>query len=185
MKKIIILLIAIGATLFMVACKEKKTSEDVAEDINKDRFEKKSDRMDADFVTEAMANSYDEVRLAEPAVEKATQSEVKNLAIEIRDEHNTMIKELKSLASEKSFSYPDSGSASISKTINDLSKEKGLEYDRKWLKEMEDLHQKDVRKYEDAAKNCSDSSLRNWAGLKLVKLRDHLDLIRKNKDAIK
>lgn len=185
MKKTLILLVGLGLTLFIGACEQKKSSKDVAEEVNEDRLEKKSDRNDAEFVTDAMGNSYDGVKMADDAIVKATNPQVISLATDIRDEHKNIITELKATASVLSYSVPDSGSSATARTVKNLSDEKGLDYDRKWLKEMEDLHEKEARKYDDAAKNCSDSTLRNWAGIKLVKIREHLDMIKKSRDNVK
>lgn len=185
MKQTTMLLAFVASLALLNSCQDKINDKEIADEKNEEKFENKEDRKDADFVVDAIASSNDEVGLADDAIRKATSTDVKKLATQIKDEHSVLENELRSMANTRSITVPDSSASNMYKTLEDLSDEKGIDYDKKWLKEMEDMHEKCARKYDDAAKDSSDSSIKAWAGNILVKIRGHLDLIKSTRDKIK
>jgi len=100
-------------------------------------------------------------------------------------DHSKANDELKALAHKLSITLPDSISSDESKTRDDLAKKSGADFDKAYVQDMVDDHKKDVKAFEDAAKNCKDSDLKAFANKTLPTLKMHLQVIEKIKKGMK
>ncbi len=193
MKKSSILRSSIAGLFFsaclLTACNtdEKKTEEskEVAEEVNDDKFNTRASEKDAQFVVDATSASFDEIRIADVALAKSKNAEVKKIAQQLKDEHSAMITELNSVAGKSSITVPAVASDDASKTATRLMDTDLKDFDKNWLEKVEDMHEASVKKYEDASNNATDSSIKSWASTTLIKIRSHLDMINKTQDMMK
>jgi putative membrane protein len=100
-------------------------------------------------------------------------------------DHSKANDELKALAHKLNITLPDSISSDESKTRDDLAKKSGADFDKDYVNDMVDDHKKDVKAFEDAAKNCKDSDLKAFANKTLPTLKMHLEAIEKIKKGMK
>ena len=170
------------STLILTFCNsEVKESKDVAKEGNMQKLEEK----DARFLVDATLNGYDQIKLADVAIKSTTNGAIKKIAEELKDEHSAMITELNSMASNKSVTIANTASEEANATAIDLKASSPGNFDKDWLKKIEDLHKGTVKTYEDASNESVDATIKSWASVTLIKIRGHLDRIKKLEDNIK
>src|ERR1041385_4636315 len=188
------------AAMSLGACQSHKDSKEAADSANKakdtmstgvsDSAKKatpaiKVEESDAKFAVEAANGGMSEVVLGKLAAEKATNKKVKDFGNMMVTDHSKANDELKALAHKLSITLPDSISSDESKTRDDLAKKSGADFDKAYVQDMVDDHKKDVKAFEDAAKNCKDSDLKAFAVKTLPTLKMHLETIEKIKKEMK
>jgi putative membrane protein len=188
-----ILLIAFPVLLLaLFSCEPKKTNDDanndkdakeIAEDKNDDKFDEKDSKENADFVVDAVASSLDEIRLADLAETRATSKDVKELAGYLKTQHTALLNQLKSYAEAKVISIPTAETEKADNKAEDLTE--GKDFDKKWCAQMKDMHEKSIKKFEDASTSLSDAELKNLASNALPTLRTHYDRITACHDKLK
>jgi len=194
-----ILAFALGA-FSLGACQSHKDSKGAADSANEAKDTSRSsvsdtakaatpaikvDESDAKFAVEAANGGMSEVALGKLASEKATNKEVKDFGNMMVTDHSKANDELRTLAHKLNITLPDSISSDESKTRDDLAKKSGADFDKAYVKDMVDDHKKDVKAFEDAAKNCKDSDLKAFANKTLPTLKMHLEAIEKIKKEMK
>lgn len=173
----------IVASLLLAACNESRRGNDsnlnedrneAAQESNTDKFAGKKKR-DADFVYEVVGSNYGEIKLAELANQRSRTPEVKDIAQKLQEEHTSSLNELKTLAQAKAISVPVEETDASKRKLEDLAEESGSEFDRAWVKEMIDMHEKSVKKFEDRLDDTEDAELRAYIDKTLPVLRKHLE----------
>ena len=190
MKKNIVIkfsLLVVMAAFAFTACNNDKPNEskEVAENINDQQLEGKSAEKDAQFLVDAVSNSYDEILVAEAAIAKSANAGIKTLAKQIKDEHTALLNELKTVAGSKAVTIPTGASEDAMKETAALNEKKAVDFDKAWLEEVEDIHENSVRKYESAANDATDMAIKNWASTNLAKIKGHLDMINNMQETVK
>lgn len=182
-KSILFILIP-ALTLSIFSCKPKSSeadrndtinSKEVAEDRNDDKFNEKETEKDAQFVVDAVAANYAEIRLAETAEKYATDKEVKELAAMLKTQHTKLLDDLKKYATSKVISIPTEETNKDENKAEDLKEKK--DFDKKWCAEMKDMHEKTIKKFEDESNDAYDPELKNLAATALPEIRKHYDKI--------
>jgi putative membrane protein len=62
------------------------------------------------------------------------------------------------------------------KDLDDYQKLSGADFDKKYVDAMVKDHKKDVKEFDDAAKNAKNPELKSWAGEVAPKLHNHLQM---------
>jgi putative membrane protein len=70
-------------------------------------------------------------------------------------------------------------------TSDKLSKASGKDFDKKYMDNMVDDHEKDVKEFEKASKNAKDADVKAWATNTLPTLQDHLKMAKDTKSKLK
>ena len=134
---------------------------------------------DMKFVKNAATGGEMEVALGKLAAGKATSDDVKKFGQQMVDDHSKANDELKDLAKTKSVDLKDAQDKAIKmeqKAEAKLSKKEGGAFDKAYMDDMVKDHEKDVKEFEDASKNCDDADLKSWAGKTLPTLQHHLEM---------
>ena len=194
-----ILAFALGA-LSLGACQSHKDSKDAADSANKVKDTMRSgvsdsgkavtppikvEENDAKFAVEAANGGMAEVVFGKLAEEKSNNVKVKDFGKMMVTDHSKVNDELKALAKKLNITLPDSIASDESKTRDDLAKKSGADFDKAYVQDMVDDHKKDIKAFEDAAKNCKDSDLKAFATKTLPTLKMHLEAIEKVKRHLK
>jgi putative membrane protein len=58
---------------------------------------------------------------------------------------------------------------------------KGAEWDKEWIDDMVEMHEKDVKKFEEAQNDVADPELKTMVSEALPVLRSHLDMTKQIK----
>jgi putative membrane protein len=140
---------------------------------------------DEDFVREAASGGFMELELARLAQQNAQSQRVKNFAAIIVREHTRANEELRTIASNKNITFPAAMEDSDNSKINDLQEERGVDFDRKFMDQMVDDHEKNVEKFKKQAEDGSDPELKAFATKILPVLIAHQDSARIIKDALR
>lgn len=178
----------------MVACNEARRdnvandnedSKEVAEEANEEKFEDNDAEKDADFVANAVAEDYGEIKFAQLATQRSTNAEVKNIANMLITDHTKTLNELKSLAQSKAITLPVEEDDEAARKTERFSDEAGKDFDKKWCKEMIDRHQETINKFEKRLDKTEDADLKAWVNKTLPHLRMHLEKLNACHDKIK
>jgi putative membrane protein len=146
---------------------------DAARDINSQtRANNKLAWGDRRFVTKAADSGQMEVHLAQLAVQRASNAEVRSYAQKLVDDHTMVNSELTTLAMQKSLTLDKDDSKD--RIYNRLSKKSGAEFDQEFVEHMIDEHEKDVKLFDKASTDAKDSELRAFASKHVGHLREHL-----------
>src|SRR5688572_12886964 len=123
------------ASLFAIySCNEARREQDqdtneVAEESNDEKFEDNDMEKDADFVAEAVASNYAEIKLAQLAQERSSNPEVKAVAKLLETEHTKTLNELKTLAQTKAITVPMAEEDEAKNDMQRLRDESGEDFD--------------------------------------------------------
>ncbi|MDM1295819.1 DUF4142 domain-containing protein [Sphingobacterium sp. N143] len=130
---------------------------------------------DAEFVTEAANGGMAEVELGQLAQQKAQNGEVKAFAEMMIKDHTKANEELKALADSKNITLPAAVASEQQQVKDKLTSKPASEFDKAYIADMVEDHEKDVKLFEDASKNLKDPDLKAFVDKTLPTLRNHLD----------
>jgi len=132
---------------------------------------------DTRFVDEQLAGGRAEVSLGELAQQRATHPDVKSFAAMMVRDHTSAGTELKQIAARTHTSAgKEADHDNHANDVRDeLMKLSGNDFDQKYISEMVDDHEKDVKEVEDKAEHADNPDVRAWAAKTLPTLRAHLE----------
>lgn len=133
---------------------------------------------DLDFINQAAPGNMVEVELGRLATKQATSSEVKKFAEQMIIDHTKAGEELKQVAQGKKVMLPPNLMPKHKETMEKLTKLKGAEFDREYVKAMVEDHEKDVAAFDNIAKTGVDADVKAFAAKTLPTLQMHLQMIR-------
>lgn len=140
---------------------------------------------DRKFAEEAAQGGMAEVEAGKMAQTQATAAPVKAFAEQMVADHTKANDQLKQLATTKGIMLPTKTDRSHSRSLEKLSKEKGAEFDREYMKMMVSDHKKTVSLFEKEAKNGKDPELKNFASTLLPDLQKHLKMAQSTEEELK
>lgn len=161
-----------------IGCQDEtkpEESKEVAEDKNEAKFKTDSSENQAEFVVDAASGNYAEIRLAQLAEQKSTDKEIQDLAKMLQADHTAALDDLKTLATSKSITIPTEEPNKTKEQIKDLSDDKPADFDKAWVKELMDKHEKTINTYEKALGELKDEDIKAWINKVLPKIRTHHD----------
>jgi putative membrane protein len=134
--------------------------------------------VDQDFVTTAASAGMAEVETGKLALERASREDVKRFAQKMVDDHGKANRELLALAKQKNIPVSERMNAEHQAAVDKLSKLKGAEFDKAYIKIQVDEHVKAVELFEGESKNGNDADLKGFASKTLPTLQEHLKMAR-------
>lgn len=141
--------------------------------------------IDQEFMEEAAFGGLMEVELGRYAQQAAQNPRVKNFAAMMVKDHSKANDELKALAAQKNIVLPTTLDDKHMDKINDLKEKRGAEFDKDYIKEMVDDHEKDVDKFKRHAENGNDSDIKAFAAKTLPILLMHQDSAKRIHEMLK
>ena len=137
------------------------------------------------FVINAARGGMTEVRLGEIAKQKASNQTVRDFGQRMVAEHSKANDELKQIVSNKGAVVPAELSHHENSEIDKFDKLTGRDFDKEYAEYMVKDHKKDLKEFQDAAKDCSDPDLRAFAQKTATMIEDHLRLAKEMESAVK
>jgi putative membrane protein len=134
---------------------------------------------DSEFMTKAASGGMLEVELGKVVVQRATTPAAKEFAQQMVTDHTKANDELKALAAKKNFKLPASLGEDQKKVYDEVLTEKGAKLDQKYVSEMVDDHEEDVKEFQEASTKSSDPAVKAFAAKTLPVLQMHLTMIKK------
>jgi putative membrane protein len=136
------------------------------------------------FMNDAAKGGMTEVEVSKLAKDRAMNPRVKNFAEMMVRDHSAANDELKTIARQKNVMLPtDLGNKQDD--VNDLSKKKGADFDKAYMKMMVKDHKDVVDEFEKCAQNGTDPDVKTFASQKLPTLRMHLDSAKAIENSLK
>jgi putative membrane protein len=168
------------ALVGLLSCNENRKNEndnskETAEKANDEKFKSNEANKDADFVAQAVGESYAEIKLAKLAEQRSASREVKEIARMVEKDHEKSLNELKTLAQHKAISLPVEENDQDKNDIEKFQDESGKDFDKKWCKEMIDAHEDAISKFENRMEKTEDADVKALANKTLPHLRTHLE----------
>lgn len=132
------------------------------------------DSKSQEFASEAATAGMMEVDLGKLAGTSAENARVKEYGAMMVKDHEAAGSELTAIVNRKNFT-PKLDHEKHMKMKEDLSKKKGADFDKAYMKMMTEDHKKVISKFEDAAKNSTDADIKAFAEKTLPVLKAHHD----------
>jgi putative membrane protein len=143
------------------------------------------DPADKDFVMKAAQAGIAEVMVGQMASTKGTSPDVKNFGNRMVSDHGKANDELKQLAQNKGLALPSDTDPEHKSAADKLSAANGKDFDKQYMSNMVDDHEKAVKDFEKASKDAKDPDLKAWASKTLPTLQDHLKMAKDTKAKLK
>jgi putative membrane protein len=187
MKSLTILKSVVLATLIFSACQPAKKQEDSSETAkaqNDEIFDDRDDEKDADFIVNAVAANLAEINLAQLALNKSTDMEVKKMATMLETDHTKVLRSLTGYANSNGISVPTTETDEAMKDKNDLAEMNGKDFDLKWCKQLQKNHKNSIRKFESRVNKTEDVVLKELLSSTLPGLKGHLEMLQQHEERI-
>ena len=128
---------------------------------------------DRKFILDAAQSGLHEVKMGMLGVEHGTNNDVRVYAQRILDDHTLSNTEVLSLARRKGITFPDA--TKTDDPAERLSRLTGIEFDREFIREEIEDHQKNLGVFEKEDRSATDSDIQGFAHSALPKMHEHLD----------
>jgi putative membrane protein len=131
---------------------------------------------DKEFVMKAAMGGMAEVAMGSDAATKGVNADVKQFGQTMATDHGKANEELKTLAAQKGVSLPMDIGKEHQEVIDKLAKKSGKDFDKAYMGDMVEDHEKDIKEFEKASKDAADPDVKAWATKTLPTLKHHLEL---------
>lgn len=140
-------------------------------------------RADQEFVRKHLAMGQHEIALGQLAQQKGTHPEVKRFGEMMVEDHRMAGQELKQILSQTTTGTAGDAEDRAAtadaddhrEMMEELRKLSGTEFDKKYIDQMVDDHQKAINDVEDKAENSKNPEVKQWASKTLPKMQQHLE----------
>ena len=140
---------------------------------------------DYKFITQTARGGISEVELGELARVKGVNTSVRNFGERMVTDHTKANNELKQLAASKQAALPVELSRKERSDMDHLQKATGKDFDKAYASDMVKDHKKDLKEFQDAAKDLDDPDLRAFAQKMVPTLEEHLRMARDMEELVK
>ena len=191
MKKIISICLVLASGFYFHACNspENRDAVDNAEEMNEQKEDagamSENTAEDSDFMVKAANAGLAEVEMGNVAQQNAADQQVKDFASKMVRDHTQANTELKTIATTKNVTVPETSDDHHKKMLTDLSGKTGLDFDKEYMRMMVEDHDDAVGMFERAAENANDPDVRAFAAKTLPVLRQHQEEAKNIHEAIK
>lgn len=134
---------------------------------------------DADFVKTAASLNKEEIELGEIGQVKGTDPDVKMFAKHLVIDHSKSLNELRDAAKPSNIPVPDEMLPKHKEAVAKFKSYTGSNFDQDFIKHMVEGHEKAVKLFTKASKECKDEQLKGYAEKTLPGLKEHLDKAKK------
>jgi len=129
------------------------------------------------FLSDAAEGGMTEVELGKLAQQKSKNPDIKKFGQMLVEDHSKANAEVKTLAGKKNINLP-TGMGSHQSTFDKLKGLNGDDFDKEFVEDMVDDHEKDVSTFQKESQNSSDPDVKAFAAKTLPVLQKHLDTIK-------
>jgi len=194
MKKIFYLLAISGSAFVLQSCGDSaKRSTDISDTsiiandstFSTDTASRTLADRDTSFANKAAVGGMAEVAFGKMAMEKATNSMVKDFAAMMVKDHGKANDELKAIAAGKNITLPVALDGIHLKKQQELEAKSGIAFDKAYVMDMVEGHEKTLALMEDGSRNCKDAELKAFAANAGPVVKHHLEMIRKIQSDLK
>ena len=130
---------------------------------------------DVEFASAVTNNALNKVNTGKMALEKSTNSRVKNFATMLVNDHTKLGDELSQIAKDKKITLPPLSGMAEMRQADRLAMKQGNDFDKAFLDAMILDEKKALDICSNGTKTCKDASLKAFAIKTLPVLKAHLD----------
>jgi putative membrane protein len=141
------------------------------------RDQKSTAHQDTKFLEEANQGNVDEIELAQLALKKSNNDDVKNFAQRMIHDHNMLIENMKPFANEAGIKVPEHPSAATEAEKLKLDLLSGEAFDKAYIKAMVEDHRKDLQAFRNEAKTTGYPAFKTAVEQAQQTVREHLEMI--------
>lgn len=179
---LLVQMLLVCALLLSISCSTKTAdTKEVAEESNEGKFETKGGEQDAQFVVDAVSDSYALIELAKLATESGNDETIAK-ATDILASHRKVLKGLHVYAAKEVITIPTPGPENLRDVQKDLYNEKKA-FDRKWCDEMLNENEKLIKTFEEYGEK-TEGELKAVIAESLPTLRSQQDKLQDYQDAV-
>ncbi|HVS73559.1 MAG TPA: DUF4142 domain-containing protein [Phycisphaerae bacterium] len=131
---------------------------------------------DQRFFDQAGAGGMYEVEAGQLALQKSSDTQVRNIAQRMVTDHTKANDELMSLARSEGVALNAAPTADQQQMLKQLQGMQGSDFDREYLRQQKTAHEQTIALFQGATQNTS-QPVRMWASKTLPTLREHLAMI--------
>jgi putative membrane protein len=131
---------------------------------------------DKQFIDEAGSGGMLEVRLGQYASQNASSDDVKKFAEHMVGDHGKANDQLKTVATQTPIEIPKALSDEDQKVLDRLEKLTGTEFDKAYIAQMVEDHEKDIAAFQKESSDGSKISVKGFAEKTLPTLKHHLEM---------
>ncbi len=128
---------------------------------------------DSSFLAEALSGGIMEVKLGELAIKKSKQESTQELGKMMVQDHSKANEEIRMLLKQRNLTIKDSLTKEHKSKIKEFEGIKAAEFDKKYIREMQTDHRKDISKFEAHLNKTANSSLKDFVNRTLPVLKKH------------
>jgi putative membrane protein len=128
------------------------------------------------FVHEATRSGIAEVKLGKMATEQAASTELKEFGQQMVTDHTQANDKLKAIAQDKDMDVPTEMDEQHQQVAENLAKLQGADFDRAYIRQMVEDHEKAVTLFSQQAQQGQDADLKAFAAQTLPTLQEHLNM---------
>lgn len=166
-------------------CRPKVREDDRRNNVKQDSdkfFGKGLSEGDADFIANAVAANYSEIKFARLALTKSSNPQVKRIATLLEKDHSKVLAGLIWFAHKRGIVIPAEESHDAKIKIISLNDRYYTEFDRRWCLELLDKHEMTVKQFEYMWEKTEDIELREWITSSLPGMMAHLEHLMEYQD---
>jgi putative membrane protein len=134
-------------------------------------------RQDTQFLEKANQGNVDEIELAQLALQRSNNDDVKNFAQRMIHDHNMLMENMKPFANEAGLQPPSHASAAAQAEKAKLGALSGEAFDKAYIKAMVQDHSKDLAEFRKEAKTTGYPAFKSAVEQGEQVVRDHLEMI--------
>jgi putative membrane protein len=139
----------------------------------------------AKFAKDAADGGMAEVQMGQLVAGKASNSDVKQFAQRMVDDHGKANSELEQIAAKKNIALPKDVSKKHKSLHDKLAKQSGDKLDKEYMKDMVKDHEDDVKKFRKQANEGTDPDVAAFAKKTLPTLESHLQMAKDTYNKVK
>ncbi|MEO5961171.1 MAG: DUF4142 domain-containing protein [Opitutaceae bacterium] len=136
------------------------------------------------FVQQAREGVRRDSRLAQLAISKAANSDVRTYAQQVATDQRQIAESLEALGRRKGLGNPADDDATTPGDFERLVEKSGAEFDREFVRLMIAAHENTLKIFEQVLSDARDTEVRELAGGYLPVVRDHLNKAREFKKTL-
>jgi putative membrane protein len=131
-------------------------------------------KTDAQFMIRAAEINLQEIQLGHLAQQKSMSMDAKQLAEKMVKEHTQLLSDLTAMAKKKGVTLPKSTSSEGMEEYKELNNKSDRRFSEEYCELVIKEHKEAINLFEKAAKDASDSEIREWAAATIPALKTHL-----------
>jgi putative membrane protein len=131
---------------------------------------------DKEFIMNAASGNMLEVKLGKVAEKQASSEKVKKFGQHMVTNHSKANQELTEIAQKENFNPPTEMDKKDQDTYDRLSKLKGHNFDREYMRDMVSDHKGDIAAFEKESKEGKNANVKQFAEKTIPTLKEHLHM---------